>query len=65
MDILFAESRMNLNWNAILNQIKDDPEAFVNDGGWNFLTEEQNSSEDEEKEQSVQEDSNFEPSGVK
>jgi nucleosome binding factor SPN SPT16 subunit len=36
---------MSLNWANIMRTINDDPEAFFEDGGWNFLSAE--SDEDE------------------
>ncbi|KAI3892116.1 hypothetical protein MKW92_039067 [Papaver armeniacum] len=33
----YYESRLNLNWRSILKTITDDPEKFIEDGGWEFL----------------------------
>ena len=37
IEMKFFESKVNLNWKTILKTIKDDPEGFVDGGGWNFL----------------------------
>lgn len=34
MDILYSEGTLNLNWGMVMNQIKQDVEGFVEDGGW-------------------------------
>ncbi|KAJ6414182.1 hypothetical protein OIU84_006913 [Salix udensis] len=36
-DLKYYESRLNLNWRPILKTITDDPEKFIEDGGWEFL----------------------------
>uniref|UniRef100_A0A6N2LJ88 FACT complex subunit n=1 Tax=Salix viminalis TaxID=40686 RepID=A0A6N2LJ88_SALVM len=36
-DIKYYESRLNLNWRQILKTITDDPQSFIDDGGWEFL----------------------------
>ena len=43
MDILYSETNKNLAWDVVINQIKDDFENFVKDGGWSFLQEEEKS----------------------
>jgi nucleosome binding factor SPN SPT16 subunit len=43
-DIRYFEGIQSLNWNNIMRTITKDPEAFFEDGGWNFL----NSNSDEE-----------------
>ncbi|GMP63116.1 hypothetical protein CsSME_00024936 [Camellia sinensis var. sinensis] len=37
IDLKYYESRLNLNWRPILKTITDDPEKFIEDGGWEFL----------------------------
>ena len=37
MDIVFSESTMNFNWGNILKNVCGDIEAFIQDGGWDFL----------------------------
>ncbi|KAJ9066835.1 FACT complex subunit spt16 [Entomophthora muscae] len=39
MDVVFTEGPVNLNWNAIMKTIKEDPVLFFEDGGWSFLDE--------------------------
>lgn len=57
IEIKFYESKVNLVWKNILKSIKEDPEGFVADGGWNFLDADQSDSEE-----SGEEESDFEPS---
>ncbi|KAJ1379296.1 PH-like domain superfamily [Sesbania bispinosa] len=33
----YYESRLNLNWRQILKTITDDPQSFIEGGGWEFL----------------------------
>ncbi|KAI3637175.1 hypothetical protein MIR68_004881 [Amoeboaphelidium protococcarum] len=40
VDIPFLEGPLNLNWNAILKNVNEDPYGFYEDGGWNTLNEE-------------------------
>ena len=37
VDIKYTEGVQSLNWTKIMKTILDDPEAFFEDGGWNFL----------------------------
>jgi nucleosome binding factor SPN SPT16 subunit len=57
IEIKYYESKVNLNWKNIFKSIKDDPEGFVEDGGWNFLD-----AEGSESEQSGEDESDFAPS---
>jgi nucleosome binding factor SPN SPT16 subunit len=52
IEVKFYESKVNLNWKNIIKTIKDDPEGFIEDGGWNFLDDEGSDSEDGEEEES-------------
>jgi len=52
MNIKYYESKMNLVWKPILKTILADPEAFVEDGGWEFLNMEASDSEGEDEEES-------------
>ncbi|CAM6087378.1 unnamed protein product [Calypogeia fissa] len=52
MNIKYYESRMNLNWRPILKTIMDDPEKFLEDGGWEFLNMEGSDSDSEKSEES-------------
>lgn len=60
-DIKYYESRLNLNWRSILKTITDDPERFIEDGGWEFLNMEASDSDSEASEES---DQGYEPSDV-
>ncbi|KAL2602985.1 hypothetical protein R1flu_013130 [Riccia fluitans] len=59
INIKYYESRMNLNWRPILKTILDDPEKFIEDGGWEFLNMEGSDSDSEKSEES---DEGYEPS---
>ncbi|GAA5917004.1 hypothetical protein JCM6882_001301 [Rhodosporidiobolus microsporus] len=53
VDIPFSEGPVNLNWQAIMKTVNDDPYDFFKEGGWSFLQEkedEHNSSGDSEDE---------------
>ena len=54
IEMKFFESKVNLNWKTILKTIKDDPEGFVDGGGWNFLDADAEDS-DEDGEEDVSE----------
>jgi nucleosome binding factor SPN SPT16 subunit len=58
IEIKFYESKVNLNWKNIAKSIKEDPEGFVENGGWSFLDAEATDSEDEDQEM----ESDFAPS---
>ncbi|PIA37977.1 hypothetical protein AQUCO_02900079v1 [Aquilegia coerulea] len=58
-DIKYYESRLNLMWTPILKTIMDDPEKFIEEGGWEFLNVEASDSESENTEDS---DQGYEPS---
>ncbi|KAI4310916.1 hypothetical protein MLD38_035861 [Melastoma candidum] len=60
-DIKYYESRLNLNWKQILKTITDDPQSFINDGGWEFLNLEVSDSDSEKSEES---DQGYVPSDV-
>ena len=54
-DIRYSEGPMSLNWGNIMKTINEDPEAFFEEGGWNFLLasdDEQEDGEDESDESS-------------
>ncbi|GAA6022046.1 hypothetical protein JCM10207_001030 [Rhodosporidiobolus poonsookiae] len=51
VDIPFSEGPVNLNWQAIMKTVNDDPYDFYKEGGWSFLSEkedERGSSDDSE-----------------
>ncbi|KAF3454725.1 hypothetical protein FNV43_RR05173 [Rhamnella rubrinervis] len=60
-DIKYYESRLNLNWRQILKTITDDPQSFIDEGGWEFLNLEATDSESDHSEES---DQGYEPSDV-
>lgn len=47
IDVKFYESKINLQWPAILRSIREDPEGFVESGGWDFLDAEAGSDGEE------------------
>lgn len=60
-DLKYYESRLNLNWRSILKTITEDPEKFIEDGGWEFLNME---ASDSDTDNSVESDQGYEPSDV-
>ena len=36
-DIKYTEGIQSLNWAKIMKTINEDPEAFIENGGWSFL----------------------------
>ncbi|XP_057464281.1 FACT complex subunit SPT16-like isoform X2 [Actinidia eriantha] len=60
-DLKYYESRLNLNWRPILKTITDDPEKFIEDGGWEFLNMEASDSDSDHSQES---DQGYEPSDV-
>ncbi|KAL5582711.1 hypothetical protein UlMin_015153 [Ulmus minor] len=60
-DLKYYESRLNLNWRPILKTITDDPEKFIEDGGWEFLNMEVSDSDSDNSEES---DKGYIPSDV-
>ncbi|KAA8545293.1 hypothetical protein F0562_020077 [Nyssa sinensis] len=58
-DLKYYESRLNLNWRPILKTITDDPQRFIEDGGWEFLNMEVSDSDSENSQDS---DQGYEPS---
>ncbi|EMS49570.1 hypothetical protein TRIUR3_17032 [Triticum urartu] len=60
-DLKYYESRLYLNWRPILKTIIDDPQKFVDDGGWEFLNMEASDSGAEETKES---DQGYEPSAA-
>ncbi|PON69605.1 FACT complex subunit Spt [Parasponia andersonii] len=60
-DLKYYESRLNLNWRPILKTITDDPEQFIEDGGWEFLNMEVSDSDSDKSEES---DKGYVPSDI-
>ncbi|KAK6159772.1 hypothetical protein DH2020_003153 [Rehmannia glutinosa] len=58
-DIKYYESRLNLNWRPILKTITDDPQQFIDEGGWEFLNLE---ATDSDSDNSAESDQGYEPS---
>ncbi|XP_073362811.1 FACT complex subunit SPT16-like [Aegilops tauschii subsp. strangulata] len=58
-DLKYFQSRLYLNWRPMLKTIIDDPQKFVDDGGWEFLNMEASDSGEDETEES---DQGYEPS---
>ena len=46
--IIFSEGVVAMNWNAVLTQIREDFEAFLENGGWRFLQDDEDDELDEE-----------------
>ena len=56
-EIVFAEGVVPLNWNNLLQQIRDDFKSFLDEGGWKFLVDSgEEGKGGEEEESSVGED---------
>ncbi|CAH8611311.1 unnamed protein product [Schistosoma haematobium] len=59
-DIFYAEASKSLNWPKLMKTILDDPEGFVEQGGWSFISPDEDDDEDEED--TEDEDENYAPS---
>lgn len=46
MDIKYYENKLNLQWRNIIKSILEDPEGFLESGGWSFLDHEKSDSEE-------------------
>ena len=60
LEVKYYEGKANLNWKPLLRQIKEDPESWLEAGGWEFLNNEPSS--DEEDAEGSDPESEFEPS---
>ena len=60
LDIKYYEGKANLNCKPLLRQIKEDPDGWLEAGGWEFLNNEATDSEEEGEDEA---ESEFEPSG--
>lgn len=58
MDIAIHEGPVNLNWTSIMKTVAADPHDFFVNGGWSFLSLE----DEEDKGEEVSEESDFAPS---
>lgn len=61
VDIPFTEGPVNLQWNAIMSTVKEDPLEFFREGGWGFLAEK---SDEEGSDDDSEEESDFQASSV-
>ncbi|CAL8087883.1 unnamed protein product [Calicophoron daubneyi] len=59
-DIFYAEGTKSLNWPKLMKTILDDPENFIEQGGWSFISPEED--EEENEEDTDEEDENYAPS---
>jgi len=48
LNIIFSEGGMSMNWQAVMDEIRKDLRGFVEDGGWNFLQEHNDSDDSSE-----------------
>ena len=55
---MYSETKINMNWNEVIREIKNDLDQFVQDGGWAFLQDDL-SEENQEEADSLAEDSEF------
>jgi nucleosome binding factor SPN SPT16 subunit len=53
IQIKFYETKVNLVWKTILQSIKDDPDTFYSEGGWEFLNldDDEDGDDDDEDEE--------------
>ena len=62
--IIFSEGVVPMNWNAVLQQIREDFESFLETGGWRFLHEDEHEeAEDEDPELAEDPEFNEDESG--
>lgn len=65
MDVLYSETKINMDWNEVLREIKGNLQGFVEDGGWAFLQDDlSNENSEEEKRISNPDDSEYQASDV-
>ena len=57
--IIYSESVVPMNWGNVLQQIREDLEAFIEDGGWSFLQDDAESEGGEAEEDSEEGDPEF------
>ena len=60
LEVKYYEGKANLNWKPLLRQIKEDPESWLEAGGWEFLNNEPSSGEEDAE--GSDPESEFEPS---
>lgn len=49
--LIFSEGAINMNWQNVLAEIRGDLEGFLEQGGWNFLIEDDSEEGEEEEEE--------------
>ncbi|KAA0199288.1 FACT complex subunit [Fasciolopsis buskii] len=59
-DIFYSEGTKSLNWPKLMKKILEDPESFIEQGGWSFISPEDD--DDEEEGESEAEDEDYAPS---
>ncbi|KAL8442000.1 hypothetical protein Emag_006745 [Eimeria magna] len=59
LEIVWYEGKQNLNWSAILKEIRDDPRGFVEDGGFDMFLGDVNGSEEEGEESEDDDDEEY------
>ena len=57
--IVFSEGVVPINWNQVLSSIREDFQAFIDDGGWRFLQDDQEDGAEEGENSEDQEDPEF------
>lgn len=59
--IIFSEGVVPMNWNTLLQRLRDDFEAFLDNGGWRFLQDEENDADEEgeQEDSELQDDPEF------
>ncbi|XP_015778637.1 PREDICTED: FACT complex subunit SPT16-like [Acropora digitifera] len=60
-DIKYTEGIQSLNWAKIMKTINEDPEEFIENGGWGFLDPDSSGGEDDDSDDEPE--SVYEPSG--
>ena len=58
-DILFGEGLYNMNWPSIMNNIKEAPDSFIEQGCWNFLAENASDDEGDDEDEAVDDDPEY------
>ncbi|BHF81773.1 FACT complex subunit SPT16 [Sparganum proliferum] len=61
-DIFYSEGAKSLNWPKLMKTIVDNPEDFLEQNGWSFLSPDDDDEGDEDDVDSQEEDENYEPS---
>uniref|UniRef100_A0A183SSW0 FACT complex subunit n=1 Tax=Schistocephalus solidus TaxID=70667 RepID=A0A183SSW0_SCHSO len=61
-DIFYSEGAKSLNWPKLMKTIVDNPEDFLEQNGWSFLSPDDDDEGEEDDADSQEEDENYEPS---